>query len=197
MREGRASEDIQAAVERLERISAPKHSDSLISRRPYFCSGCPHNSSTHVPQGSRAYAGIGCHYLVQWMDRDTIGFTHMGGEGANWIGEAPFSRRNHIFQNVGDGTYNHSGIMAIRAAVAAQTTMTFKLLYNDAIAMTGGQLNDGGLTPAIVARELDAIGVKKIALVYDSKEYIDFTEFPDSIEKYERARLEQVQAAIS
>ncbi len=193
MREGRTSEGIQAAVERLERISAPKHPDSLISRRPYFCSGCPHNSSTHVPQGSRAYAGIGCHYLVQWMDRDTIGFTHMGGEGANWIGEAPFSRRHHIFQNVGDGTYNHSGIMAIRAAVAAQTTMTFKLLYNDAIAMTGGQLNDGGLTPAIVARELDAIGVRKIALVYDSKEHIDFTEFPDSIEKYERARLEQVQ----
>jgi indolepyruvate ferredoxin oxidoreductase len=89
---------------------------------PWFCSGCPHNSSTRLPEGSRAYAGIGCHYMVQWMDRDTTGFTQMGGEGVNWVGEAPFSKRNHVFQNLGDGTYNHSGSLAIRAAARAPTS---------------------------------------------------------------------------
>ena len=106
-------------------------------RKPYFCAGCPHNSSTIIPDGSRAYAGIGCHYMVQWMDRSTIGYTHMGGEGANWIGEAQFSKRNHIFQNIGDGTYNHSGLQAIRASVAAKINITYKILFNDAVAMTG------------------------------------------------------------
>ena len=115
-------------------------------RLPYFCSGCPHNSSTVVPEGMRAYAGIGCHFMVQWMDRTTLGFTQMGGEGANWIGEAPFSKRAHVFQNLGDGTYNHSGYLAIRAAIAAGVNITYKILFNDAVAMTGGQKNDGGLT---------------------------------------------------
>ncbi len=104
------------------------------SARLYFCSGCPHNTSTVVPDGMRAYAGIGCHYMAQWMDRNTLGYTHMGGEGANWIGEAPFSNRGHVFQNLGDGTYNHSGYMAIRAAIAAGTNITYKILYNDAVA---------------------------------------------------------------
>ena len=108
-------------------------------RIPYFCSGCPHNSSTVVPQGLRAYAGIGCHYMAQWMDRSTLGFTQMGGEGANWIGEAPFSKRAHVFQNIGDGTYNHSGYLAIRASIASGVNVTYKILYNDAVAMTGGQ----------------------------------------------------------
>ena len=121
-------------------------------RTPYFCSGCPHNSSTVVPEGSRAYAGIGCHYMAQWMDRSTLGFTQMGGEGANWIGEAPFSKRPHVFQNIGDGTYNHSGYMAIRAAIASGVNITYKILYNDAVAMTGGQTNDGGLTVPQIAR---------------------------------------------
>ena len=100
-------------------------------RKPYFCAGCPHNSSTIIPEGSRAYAGFGCHYMVQWMDRSTVGYTHMGGEGANWIGEAQFSRRDHIFQNIGDGTYNHSGLQAIRAAIAARVNITYKILFND------------------------------------------------------------------
>jgi indolepyruvate ferredoxin oxidoreductase len=114
---------------------------------PYFCSGCPHNTSTKVPEGSRAYAGIGCHFMAQWMDRETEAYTHMGGEGANWIGEAPFSTRDHVFQNLGEGTYNHSGIQAIRAALLAGTNITYKILFNDAVAMTGGQKNEGGLTP--------------------------------------------------
>ncbi len=113
-------------------------------RTPYFCSGCPHNTSTKVPEGMRAYAGIGCHYMVQGMDRATEGYTHMGGEGANWIGEAPFSTRGHIIQNLGDGTYNHSGVLAIRWAIAAGTNITFKILFNDAVAMTGGQQLEGG-----------------------------------------------------
>ena len=93
------------------------NAEEIATRLPYFCSGCPHNSSTKLPDGSRAYAGIGCHYMVQWMDRETTGFTQMGGEGANWIGEAPFSTTDHVFQNLGDGTYNHSGVQSIRAGV--------------------------------------------------------------------------------
>ena len=148
-------------------------------RRPYFCSGCPHNRSTIVPEGSRAYAGIGCHYLVQWMDRATEGFTQMGGEGANWIGEAPFSTREHVFQNIGDGTYNHSGMMAIRAARASGVTITYKILYNDAVAMTGGQGNDGGLTVDGIARQVAAIGVNRLALVSDEpNKYPPGTEWP-------------------
>ena len=108
----------------------------------------------------RAYAGIGCHYMAQWMDRSTLGYTHMGGEGANWVGEAPFSNRKHVFQNLGDGTYNHSGYMAIRAAIASNTNITYKILFNDAVAMTGGQANDGGLTVPQVARQVAAEGAK-------------------------------------
>jgi len=146
----------------------------IAARLPYFCSGCPHNSSTKVPEGSRAYAGIGCHYMVQWMDRGTVGFTQMGGEGANWVGEAPFSKRGHVFQNLGDGTYNHSGVQAIRFALMAKTTITYKILFNDAVAMKGGQGNDGGLTADRICHELLAMGVKTVALVYDNKEEIDF-----------------------
>ncbi len=139
----------------------------VAQRTPYFCSGCPHNSSTVVPDGMRAYAGIGCHYMAQWMDRSTLGYTQMGGEGANWIGEAPFSKRAHVFQNLGDGTYNHSGYMAIRAAVAAGVNITYKILFNDAVAMTGGQANDGGLTVPQIARQVAAEGAKRIVVVTD------------------------------
>jgi indolepyruvate ferredoxin oxidoreductase len=131
--------------------------------------------------------------MVQWMDRDTVGFTQMGGEGANWIGEAPFSKRRHVFQNLGDGTYNHSGILAIRAALAAGTNITYKILFNDAVAMTGGQRNEGGLTADRIAREVLAMGVKHLAVVYDEKEEPDWSAFPPGIERHERAELDAVQ----
>ena len=146
-----------------------------------------------MPEGSRAYAGIGCHYMVQWMDRSTLGFTHMGAEGANWIGEAPFSTRAHVFQNIGDGTYNHSGIQAIRAAVAAGTTMTYKILYNDAVAMTGGQGNDGGLSAYRIIDEVRAMGVAHLAVVYDDKEDVDFAKLPSGLQSHPREHLQTVQ----
>ena len=130
-----------------------RNTSDLAERVPYFCAGCPHNSSTIIPEGGRGYAGIGCHWMAQFVpERRTEGTTHMGGEGANWIGEAPFSKRNHVFQNLGDGTYNHSGLMAIRAAVASGVNMTYKILFNDAVAMTGGQPHEGSLdVPTIAA----------------------------------------------
>ena len=191
--EGCGSAGLKARMAALDEARRADNAPELAARLPYFCSGCPHNSSTKVPDGSRAYAGIGCHFMVQWMDRDTLGFTHMGGEGANWIGEAPFSTREHVFQNIGDGTYNHSGIQAIRAAVAAGTTMTYKILYNDAVAMTGGQGNDGGLDAPRIAREVAAMGVKNLAIVYDSKEDVDAADFPSGLAMHERANLQSVQ----
>src|SRR5271154_5973823 len=138
-----------------------------FSRTPYFCSGCPHNTSTRVPEGSRALAGIGCHYLSQFMDRETATFTQMGGEGVPWIGQAPFTETRHVFANIGDGTYTHSGILAIRAAVAAKVNITYKLLFNDAVAMTGGQPLAGGLTVPVLTRQLAAEGVGPIVVVTD------------------------------
>ena len=139
--------EIAARLDRLEKAQGRfAKTPDAGSRTPYFCSGCPHNSSTKIPEGARAYAGIGCHYMAQTMDRGTEGYTQMGGEGANWIGEAPFSTRDHVFQNLGDGTYNHSGVLALRWAVAAKTNITFKILFNDAVAMTGGQAHEGQLT---------------------------------------------------
>ncbi len=142
----------------------------VASRLPYFCSGCPHNTSTQVPEGSRAMAGIGCHFMALWMDRNTATFTHMGGEGAPWIGQAPFTHCPHVFANIGDGTYFHSGLLAIRAAVASGVSMTYKILYNDAVAMTGGQHVDGPLDPAIISRQIAAEGVSPIVAVVDEKE---------------------------
>ena len=190
---GVRTEALAAARARLEAAMRADDATEIATRLPYFCAGCPHNSSTKVPEGSRAYAGIGCHYMVQWMDRETLGFTHMGGEGANWIGEAPFSTRPHVFQNMGDGTYNHSGVQAIRAAIAAGTTMTYKILYNDAVAMTGGQGNDGGLTAARIAHELRGMGVEHLALVHDPKEGLDLGAFPQGIEIATREALMAVQ----
>ncbi len=141
-----------------------------ISRLPYFCSGCPHNTSTNVPEGSRALAGIGCHYMVTWMDRRTEATTQMGGEGATWIGQSPFTETQHVFTNLGDGTYFHSGILAIRAAVAAKVNITYKLLYNDAVAMTGGQPVDGQLTVPAIVRQLEGEGVARIIVVTDDTE---------------------------
>ncbi|MCC0005370.1 MAG: indolepyruvate ferredoxin oxidoreductase family protein [Methylobacteriaceae bacterium] len=167
-------------------------------RIPYFCSGCPHNTSTRVPQGMRAYAGIGCHFMAQWMDRSTEGFTHMGGEGANWIGEAPFSKRKHVFQNLGDGTYNHSGVLAIRWAVDSKTNITYKILFNDAVAMTGGQRHEGGLTVDMIARQVAAEGVKKIALVTDEPyKYPSGSHWPANMTIHHREDLDRVQRDLS
>ncbi len=165
-----------------------------IRRIAYFCSGCPHNTSTKVPEGSRALAGIGCHFMAQWMDRDTQSFTQMGGEGATWLGQAPFSKTPHVFQNLGDGTYYHSGSLAIRAAVAANVNITYKILYNDAVAMTGGQPVDGPLDVPTVASQLRAEGVGKIAIVTDEPEkYPTGGAFPPSVEVFHRDRLDHVQ----
>jgi indolepyruvate ferredoxin oxidoreductase len=139
-----------------------------IERVPHFCSGCPHNTSTRVPEGSHAMGGIGCHYMATWMpDRETHTFTQMGGEGATWIGQAPFTTTEHVFQNLGDGTYFHSGILAIRAAVSAGVNITYKILYNDAVAMTGGQPIDGSLEVEDLIHQLRGEGVRRIALVSD------------------------------
>ena len=142
-----------------------------IERVPHFCSGCPHNTSTKVPQGSYAMGGIGCHYMATWMpDRPTHTFTQMGGEGATWIGQAPFTETQHVFQNLGDATYFHSGALAIRAAVASGVNITYKILYNDAVAMTGGQPVDGSFSVDDLVRQLSGEGVRRIALVSDAPE---------------------------
>ena len=195
--EGRGTEGVKAGLAQIEQAARADNLPEIAARLPYFCAGCPHNSSTKVPEGSRAYAGIGCHYMVQWMDRNTLGSTHMGGEGANWIGEAPFSNRGHVFQNMGDGTYNHSGVQAIRAALAAGTNITYKILFNDAVAMTGGQQNDGGLSPQRIAAEVRAMGVEALAVVYDAKEDVNPASFPSGVECFERAELDAVQKRMT
>ncbi|WP_166415839.1 indolepyruvate ferredoxin oxidoreductase family protein [Cochlodiniinecator piscidefendens] len=195
--EGRGSESVLAGLDLLNQAQLADNAEDIAARLPYFCSGCPHNSSTKVPDGSRAYAGIGCHYMVQWMDRETVGFTQMGGEGANWVGEAPFSNRDHVFQNLGDGTYNHSGSLSIRSALAAGTTITYKILYNDAVAMTGGQTNEGDLTAPRIAREVMAMGVEKLALVYDEKEDVNLKDFPSGIDVHTRDAMPKVQEEFS
>ncbi|MEL7261511.1 MAG: indolepyruvate ferredoxin oxidoreductase family protein, partial [Pseudomonadota bacterium] len=191
--EGRDTDAIRGGMATLDEARRSDNAEEIAARIPYFCSGCPHNSSTKVPEGSRAYAGIGCHYMVQWMDRETTGYTHMGAEGANWIGEAPFSKRDHVFQNIGDGTYNHSGVQAIRAALMAGTNITYKILYNDAVAMTGGQGNDGDLSPYRIVNEVRAMGCENVAVVYDDKEDVDVDRFPAEVEVQERLHLQTVQ----
>ncbi|MEJ8573871.1 indolepyruvate ferredoxin oxidoreductase family protein [Microbaculum marinum] len=166
-------------------------------RTPYFCAGCPHNTSTVVPEGSHAYAGIGCHFMSQWMDRQTEGYTQMGGEGANWMGEAPFSRRKHVFQNLGDGTYNHSGYLAIRAAAASGVNMTYKILFNDAVAMTGGQRHEGGLTVPQIAAQVAAEGARKVVIVTDEPyKYPSGTVFPAGTTIHDRSELDAVQKTL-
>jgi|KBSMisStandDraft_5_1062788.scaffolds.fasta_scaffold00915_11 indolepyruvate ferredoxin oxidoreductase len=164
-----------------------------LVRQPFFCSGCPHNTSTKLPEGSRATAGIGCHVMAIWMDRRTTEFTHMGGEGVPWIGQAPFTEEKHIFANLGDGTYFHSGILAIRAAVAADVNITYKILYNDAVAMTGGQPFDGPLTPAMIARQVAAEGVKRIIVVSDEPDKYPDNYFSNDIRIHHRDEMDAVQ----
>jgi indolepyruvate ferredoxin oxidoreductase len=194
-----ANDELAANVARLKGAQRALAETADVSQRiPYFCSGCPHNTSTRVPEGSRAYAGIGCHYMAQWMERKTLGYTQMGGEGANWIGEAPFSKRPHVFQNLGDGTYNHSGNMAIRAAIASGATMTYKILFNDAVAMTGGQANDGGLTVPQIARQVAAEGAKRVVVVTDEPwKYPKDTDWPRGLSVHHRDELDAVQRELT
>ncbi len=193
------NDDIAQRVSRLRQIQAELSQIEEVARRiPYFCSGCPHNSSTKVPDGMRAAAGIGCHYMALWMDRDTYGFTQMGGEGAQWVGESAFSKRGHIFQNLGDGTYNHSGILALRWAVASKTNITYKILFNDAVAMTGGQAHEGGLTVDMIARQVRAEGVEQIMVVTDEPDkYPPGFPWPARISIHHRDDLISVQKELA
>jgi len=182
----------------LERRAQAIQAAGGFVRMPWFCPGCPHNTSTKVPDGSRAVAGIGCHFMASWMDRNTAGFTQMGGEGASWLGEAPFSEDAHVFQNIGDGTFYHSGSLAVRAAVAAGQNVTFKVLYNDAVAMTGGQkMETANLTVPQVTRLLEAEGVKEIAVVTDEPDkYPLGAGFPHGVRARHRDELDAIQRRL-
>ena len=168
---------------------------SPVTRTPYFCSGCPHNTSTKVPEGSRAMAGIGCHFMALWMDRSTETFTHMGGEGVPWVGVAPFTNENHIFANIGDGTYFHSGSLAIRQAVASKANITYKVLYNDAVAMTGGQRHDGDLSPQQVTFQLHAEGIREIYLVSENPHSYPASTIAPGVKLAHRDELDAVMRA--
>ena len=192
--------DFDQRLARIEQIeTGAKGSPPTILRTPYFCSGCPHNTSTKVPNGSRSMAGIGCHGMALWMpDRNTQTITHMGAEGVNWIGQAPFSKTEHVFQNLGDGTYYHSGLLALRAAIDAGVNITYKILFNDAVAMTGGQpvvnVEDGKLTPDEISRQVHAEGVTKIALVTDEPDkYPIGTNWAPGTSIHHRDELDSVQ----
>ena len=166
-------------------------------RSPWFCAGCPHNSSTKVPKGSRALAGIGCHTMAVYMDRQTSAYTHMGGEGGTWIGQAPFTTAKHVFQNIGDGTYYHSGLMAIRAAVSSGVNITYKILFNDAVALTGGQPMDGDLFPWTISKQISAEGVGRIVVISDEPEkYSDTVDWAPQVEIFHRRELERLQLEL-
>lgn len=204
----------QAIASRIKRLGVPEHIQSLIDARiailkakhreqqspsnvdariPWFCSGCPHNTSTKVPEGSRALAGIGCHYMTIWMDRNTETFSQMGGEGVAWIGQQHFTSENHVFANLGDGTYFHSGLLAIRASIAANANITYKILYNDAVAMTGGQPVDGSLTVPDIIAQVQAEGAKKVVVVTDEPEKYKGVKLAGDPTVYHRKQLEEVQ----
>jgi len=181
----------------LQRMIQPSNGAPPGGRAPFFCAGCPHNISTQLPDGSRAHAGTGCHLMAAFMDRDTTSLLQMGGDGANWVGEAPFLKTDHIFQNLGDGTYVHSGSLAIRQAVAAGVNMTFKLLFNDVVAMTGGQPLESGPRPADISRQAAAEGVKKIAVVYDDRHELGAkTSYAPGTTFHQRDDIEQVQKQL-
>ena len=167
-----------------------------ITRTPYFCSGCPHNTSTKVPEGSRAFAGIGCHFMALWMDRNTETFTHMGGEGVPWVGVAPFTNEKHVFANLGDGTYFHSGSLAIRQAVASKANITYKILYNDATAMTGGQHVDGDLSPQQITFQLHSEGIRDIYLVSENPEAYPASEIAPGTKTAHRDELDAVMKTL-
>ncbi|HEX5263688.1 MAG TPA: indolepyruvate ferredoxin oxidoreductase family protein, partial [Phenylobacterium sp.] len=185
----------------LARVSAASMAAVTLSsdqqRKPFFCSGCPHNSSTRVPEGSRALAGIGCHYMASFNDPSTDLNSHMGGEGLSWVGASPFTNESHVFVNLGDGTYNHSGSLAVRGAVASGSSMTYKLLFNDAVAMTGGQAAESGFTPAQITRQLAAEGVKTIVIVAaEPQKYEAVTDLAPGVEVHPRSELMAVQERL-
>ncbi|SDV48270.1 indolepyruvate ferredoxin oxidoreductase family protein [Chitinasiproducens palmae] len=192
----RASIDARMAViDARERALAQPHPSA--ERKPWFCSGCPHNTSTKVPEGSRAIAGIGCHYMTTWMDRSTDTFSQMGGEGVAWIGQSSFCDDGHVFANLGDGTYFHSGLLAIRAAVAAGVNITYKILFNDAVAMTGGQPVDGTLNVPMLSQQLAAEGLSKIVIVSDEPEkYEGVTGLADGVTVHHRKELDAIQRML-
>jgi indolepyruvate ferredoxin oxidoreductase len=194
----------KSALDRRERVVdlvAPKilsNAADAVRRTPYFCSGCPHNTSTKVPEGSIAHAGIGCHFMASWMDRSTTGLIQMGGEGVDWAAHSMFTKTKHVFQNLGDGTYFHSGILAIRQAVAAKTNITYKILYNDAVAMTGGQPVDGSISVPQIARQVEAEGVSRFVVVSDEPEKYDGHHglFPEGTTFHHRSELDAVQREL-
>ncbi len=194
----RTDEKLKKRLQEMEiRMDSSLLPQESMVRLPYFCSGCPHNTSTVVPEGSIAMAGIGCHYMVQWMDRNTETFSQMGGEGAIWVGQAPFSTRKHIFQNIGDGTYFHSGTMAIRAAVSSGINITYKILFNDAVAMTGGQGFDGPMTVQSIIQQMYAEGAKRVDVVSDEPEkFTQSSGIPTNVKVYDRKDLDILQREL-
>ncbi|QDM22699.1 indolepyruvate ferredoxin oxidoreductase family protein [Tardiphaga sp. vice154] len=198
-RQGLGNSNLTQRIARLESFEQVARTPQIKSQRaPFFCSGCPHNTSTQLPDGSRAMAGIGCHGMVMWMpNRNTETITHMGGEGANWIGQVPFTSEKHVFQNLGDGTYTHSGLLAIRAAAVAKVNITYKILYNDAVAMTGGQSAEGGFTVPQIATQVVAEGAARVVIVSDEPDkYTDKRIFPPGISFHGRDELDSVQRQL-
>ncbi len=186
---------LEAIAEQEKIMARPR---VVAERKPWFCSGCPHNTSTRVPEGSRGLAGIGCHYMVTWMDRSTHVFTQMGGEGVPWVGQAPFTEEKHVFANLGDGTYYHSGLLAIRAAIAAKVPITYKILFNDAVAMTGGQPVDGPITVPMITQQLAAEGIERIEVVTDEPEkYQGVTGMAAGVPVHHRDDLDTVQRGLA
>ncbi len=196
---GEESPHLTQRLARLESFDKMLDATPLATQRtPFFCSGCPHNTSTRVPEGSRAQAGIGCHAMAMYVpSRHTATITHMGGEGANWIGQAPFTSEKHVFQNLGDGTYSHSGLLAIRAAAAAGVNITYKVLFNDAVAMTGGQPVEGQLNVAQITRQVASEGAKRVVVVTDEPEkYPSDVGFAAGVTVRHRDDLDQVQREL-
>jgi indolepyruvate ferredoxin oxidoreductase len=189
--------DFDARLARLEAKAVSRSALPFPARKPFFCSGCPHNTSTKTPAGSISGGGIGCHVMALSQPKlKTPTFSHMGGEGLQWVGAAPFSQTEHIFQNLGDGTYQHSGLLAIRAAVAAGTNITYKILFNDAVAMTGGQPTEGAPDPIGIVAQLIAEGVRSVHLVSDEPERWSKSNLPGLTKLHHRDELNQLQEEL-
>ncbi|MBR0795434.1 indolepyruvate ferredoxin oxidoreductase family protein [Bradyrhizobium jicamae] len=196
---GHRSPMLEQRLAKLEAFDRPAEGTGTVklARTPYFCSGCPHNTSTRIPEGSRAMAGIGCHGMALSIPaRRTATISHMGAEGVNWIGQAPFTSEQHVFQNLGDGTYTHSGLLALRAAGAAGVNITYKILYNDAVAMTGGQPAEGSFTVSQIAHQVAAEGTKRLAIVSDDPDKYPANYFPAGATIHHRRELDAVQREL-